>query len=282
MPRKEKQGNLVCMAELVFLKLGGSLITDKNKPNTPRLEVIKRLAAEIKEALDARSHDLSLIIGHGSGSFGHPLAAKYKLTAGATGPESWFGFAQVGAVAARLNRIIVDCLLEAGIPAITFQPSASARTRKDQLMYFETYAIREVIKHGLAPVVYGDVTIDAVQGVNIVSTEQLFDNLAREFSPERILLAGDLDGVYTADPKVNPQAELIEEISSENWSEVELALGGSQAIDVTGGMYSKVRGIYHLTLAMPPMQGMIFSGEKPGNVKEALLGKVVHFGTLIN
>lgn len=270
------------MSELLFLKLGGSLITDKTKPNTPRLEVIKRLATEIKGVIDVRGDDLSLIIGHGSGSFGHPLAAKYKLTAGATGPESWLGFAEVSAVAARLNRIVVDCLLEAGVPAITFQPSASTRTRKDQLMYFETYSIREVLKHGLVPVIYGDVTIDAVQGVNIVSTEQLFDNLAREFNPERILLAGDLDGVYTADPKIDPNAELIEDISSENWSQVEVALDRAQAVDVTGGMYSKVRGIYHLTLAMPPMQGMIFSGEKPGNVTEVLLGKVVSFGTLIN
>jgi isopentenyl phosphate kinase len=149
-------------------------------------------------------------------------------------------------------------------------------------MYFETYSIREVIKHGLVPVVYGDVAIDAVQGLNVVSTEQLFDNLAREFNPERILLAGDLDGVYTADPKTDPTAELIEEIDSINWGEIEGILGGSQATDVTGGMFSKVRAMYHLTLAMPPMQAMIFSGNKPGNIKEVLLGKVVDFGTLIN
>lgn len=270
------------MSELVLLKLGGSLITDKNQPNTPRLETIQRLAAEIKAALTARGDDLSLIIGHGSGSFGHPLAAKYKTTEGATGPESWFGLAEISAAAARLNRIVVDILLEAGIPAISFQPSASTRTRKSQLMYFETYSMREVIKHGLVPVVYGDVTVDAVQGVNIVSTEQLFDNLAREMNPERILLAGDVEAVYAGDPKTNPDATLIEEVDSTNWEDVEALLGGSQAVDVTGGMYSKVRDMYHLTLAMPPMQAMIFSGETADNVKEVLLGSVVDFGTLIN
>jgi isopentenyl phosphate kinase len=270
------------MSELVLLKLGGSLITDKTRPNTPRLDVLQRLAGEIKEALTARGPDLQLIIGHGSGSFGHPPAARYKVTAGATGPESWLGLAEVSAAAARLNRIVVDCLLEAGVPAIAFQPSASTRTRQGQLMYFETYAIKEVIKHGLAPVVYGDVTIDAVQGVNIVSTEKLFDNLARELNPERILLAGDLDGVYTGDPKMNPDAELIEDIDSSNWDEVKDMLGGSQAEDVTGGMFTKVRDMYHLTLAMPPMQAMILSGAEANNVKNVLLGAVVNFGTLIN
>jgi len=270
------------MSELVLLKLGGSLITEKTQPNRPRVEVIKRLAREIKEALTIRDDDLSLIIGHGSGSFGHPPAKKYKITAGATGPESWLGLAEVSAAAARLNRIVTDLLLEAGVPAITFQPSASTRTRKDQLMYFETYSLKEVIRHGLVPVVYGDVSIDAVQGVNIVSTEKIFDNLAREMNPNRILLAGDLEGVYTGDPKVDPQAELIEEIDAMNWAEIEATLGGSQATDVTGGMYTKVRAMYHLTLAMPPMQAMVFSGEKPDNLKEVLLGTVVDFGTLIN
>jgi len=270
------------MSELVLLKLGGSLITDKNHPNTPRLEVINRLAGEIKEAISVRQDELTIIIGHGSGSFGHPPAAKYKITEGAVGPESWRGLAEVSAAAARLNRIVVDCLLAAGVPAISFQPSASTRTRKNQLMYFETYAIKEVIKHGLIPVVYGDVTIDAVQGINIVSTEQLFDNLARELNPNRILLAGDLPGVFSGDPKTNSAAELIEDIDSSNWDEVKEMLAGSQAQDVTGGMFTKVRDMYHLTLAMPPMQAMVFSGEEPGNIKESLLGTVVDFGTLIN
>ena len=270
------------MTELVLLKLGGSLITDKTQPNTPRLNVINRLALEIKSALNERRNDLRLVIGHGSGSFGHAAAAKYKITQGAAGPESWYGLAQVSAAAARLNRIVMDALLAADIPAIAFQPSASARMRQGQLMYFETHALKTVLEHGLIPVVYGDVSVDAVQGVNIVSTEKLLDSLARELNPERILLAGDMDGVYTADPKLNSAAELIEDIDAANWPEVEIALGGSLATDVTGGMYTKVRDMYHLTLAMPPMQAMIFSGDKAGNVESALLGTPADFGTLIN
>ena len=106
--------------------------------------------------------------------------------------------------------------------------------------------------------------------------------MARELNPNRILLAGDMDGVYTHDPKTHANAELIEDIDSSNWHEIEDVLGGSQATDVTGGMYTKVRAMYHLTLAMPPMQAMVFSGEKEGNVKEVLSGAVVNFGTLIN
>lgn len=268
--------------ELVLLKLGGAIITDKTQPNTPNLEVLKRLAAEIKSALDARGDELGLIIGHGSGSFGHVAATKYKTTQGDLGAESWRGLVEVTAAASRLNRIVMDVLLDAGIPAIHFQPFASARTRKDQLMYMETYSLKAVLEHGLVPVVYGDAAIDAVQGMNIVSTEKIFDNLARELNPERILLASDVAGVFTADPKTNPDAELIEDIDSSNWDDVVVSLGEAQTADVTGGMFTKVRDIYHLTLAMPPMQAMIFSGLVAGNVENALLGNAADFGTLIN
>ncbi len=37
-------------ARLVFLKLGGSLITVKDRPHTPRLDVLERLAQEIAGA----------------------------------------------------------------------------------------------------------------------------------------------------------------------------------------------------------------------------------------
>jgi len=176
----------------------------------------------------------------------------------------------------------MDALLDHGIPAIAFQPSASTRTRKQQLMYFETFALKEVLKHNLVPVVHGDVSVDAVQGMNIVSTEQLFDNLARELNPNRILLASNVDGVYAGGPKMDSDVDFFDYIDPSNWAEVETHLDGSQSADVTGGMYTKVRDMYHLTLAMPPMQAMIFSGERPENVKEVLLGRTVDFGTLIN
>jgi isopentenyl phosphate kinase len=258
------------------------VITDKTKPFTARLDVIERVAEEIKNSLADRGDDLRLIIGHGSGSFGHEAAAKYQTHQGAVGPDSWLGFAEVAAAAADLNNIVMKALRAAGVPAIKFQPSASTRTRGEQLMYFETFPIKEVLQHGLVPVVYGDVSVDANQGMSIVSTETLFDNLARELSPDRIILAGQVDGVYEADPLTNPAAEPIDSIDSSNWEEVEAMLTGSHGVDVTGGMFSKVRDMYRLTLAMPPMQAMIMSAEEPGYVEMVLKGQMVDFGTLIN
>jgi len=270
------------LSELVLLKLGGSVITDKTNPFTARTDVINRLATEIKNALDERGDDLQLIIGHGSGSFGHEVANKYQTHKGAVSADSWLGFAEVAAAAAELNYIVLTALRRAGVPALKFQPSASTRTRGNQLMYLETFPLKEALSHGLVPIVYGDVSIDASQGMSIVSTEKLFDNLARELTPARIILAGQVDGVYESDPLANPAAGIIEDIDRTNWDEVELMLGGSHGTDVTGGMFTKVQEMYRLTVAMPPMQAMIISAEEAGNVEAVLKGQTVNFGTLIN
>ena len=110
------------MSELVLLKLGGSVITDKNNPFTARGDVIRRLGREIRGALDERP-DLQLILGHGSGSFGHVVAQKYRTREGAVHEDSWRGYAETAAAAARLNRLVTDLLLEEGVPVVSYQPS---------------------------------------------------------------------------------------------------------------------------------------------------------------
>jgi isopentenyl phosphate kinase len=269
------------MSELVLLKLGGSVITDKNQPFTARERVIRRLGQEIRQTLDDWP-DLQLILGHGSGSFGHVIAQRYRTREGAVNPDQgWRGYAETAAAAARLNRLVTDLLLEEGLPIVSFQPSASARCRKGDLMYFDTYPMQQTLEAGLVPLVYGDVAVDAVQGFTIISTEQIFDNIARELQPARIILAGIVDGVYDSDPVANPDASRYEEISLNNWREVEAKLGGSHGTDVTGGMFSKVQEMYHLALAQPPLQVHIISGEMPNHVARALSGSDSSIGTLI-
>lgn len=268
------------MSELVLLKLGGSVITDKNSPFTAREGVVRRLGREIREALDDRP-DLGLILGHGSGSFGHVVAQKYRTREGVVHEDSWRGYSETAVAASRLNRLVTDWLLEEGVPVVSYQPSASARCRKGDLMYFDTHPMKQALEAGLVPLVYGDVAVDAVQGFTIISTEQIFDNIARELQPARIILAGVVDGVYDADPFTHPDASRYEQITLDNWTEVGATLGGSHGTDVTGGMFSKVRDMYHLMLAQPPLQIHIISGEIPGHVASALSGSDSDFGTLI-
>ena len=62
---------------MMILKLGGSLLTDKRKERSLREEDLKRIGKEIAEGAQAIKG--GLVIVHGGGSFGHPLASKYDL-----------------------------------------------------------------------------------------------------------------------------------------------------------------------------------------------------------
>ena len=111
----------MALQRLVFLKLGGSLITDKARPATPRINVLKRLAGEIAQAIQNQP-DLSLILGHGSGSFGHVTAKEYGTRQGVQTPGQWQGFVEVWRHANALNRLVMDALAGAGLGALAISP----------------------------------------------------------------------------------------------------------------------------------------------------------------
>ncbi len=261
--------------ELIFLKLGGSLITDKAKAFTAREEVIRRAAREVKRALASKPR-LRLLLGHGSGSFGHFVAKRFDLLR----TKNWRGYAETGAAAARLNRLVADIFLEEGVPIVSIQPSASALCRDGKLVHLEVHPIKEALIHGLVPLVYGDVAMDKELGCTIVSTEQIFAYLARKLRPQWIILAGRVDGVFTADPLVKPEARPIEEITPENFAMVEEVLAGSHGVDVTGGMLSKVRIMYQLVQDQPSIRIRLISGERPGLIEKSISGEY-EGGTLI-
>ncbi len=191
------------MSGLIFLKLGGSLITDKRVAETPRLDVLTRLAQEIAHAR-ADQPTLRLVIGHGSGSFGHVVGSRYGTRHGVTSAQGWYGFAATGDAAARLNRLVTAALLNAGIPAWSIQPGAVVRAVDGKVVTGPTETVALALDRGLVPVVYGDVVLDSVRGGTIASTEEIFEQLVQDLHPSRLILAGEVDGVFSADPQLDP------------------------------------------------------------------------------
>lgn len=251
---------------LVFVKLGGSLITDKRGENVFRADAAKRVACEIKAALDAQP-DLRLLIGHGSGSFGHVAARQYGTMAGVQTPEQWRGFAYVATVAAELNHLMAKTLDSAGVPVWRMQPSASAQSHDGVIQHMALEPIRAALEHSIVPLVYGDVSLDDVRGGTIVSTETIFFYLARHLPASQILLLGDVDGV------LDQTGAVIPTITPTTLTVIEAALGGSAGTDVTGGMESKVRDMVALVEAVSNLTIRIMNGAQPGLLEATLLGQ---------
>ena len=258
---------------MIFLKLGGSLITDKARPETSRPEVLARIGAEIAAARQA-DLGLRLLVGHGSGSFGHPAASRYGTYRGASTPDDWLGFAVVWQVANQLHRLVVDSLRQAGLPAMSFPPSASAVTEDGALSVMSMEPLARALEAGLLPVVAGDVAFDRRRGSTIISTERIFSYLAPFLRPTRLLLAGIEPGVladYPAGDEILPWVGLSHLTSGK--------ITGAATTDVTGGMAEKVRHALSLVEVLPDLEIRIFSGAAPGAIRRALAGEAI--GTLV-
>ncbi|MGD0172901.1 MAG: isopentenyl phosphate kinase [Anaerolineales bacterium] len=257
--------------EVVFLKLGGSLITDKSRARTARPDTIRRLVEEIAQARKAVP-GLRLVLGHGSGSFGHMEAKKFETAEGVRSAEDWHGFTMVWAAADQLNRIVTDALAAGGVPAIRIAPSSCAILADGRLAEMPVAPVWSALDAGLIPVVYGDAVFDRTRGGGIASTEMVFAHLARSIHPQRILLAGIERGVFEDYPA---REVLLPRIRAAGWEEIRTKLEGSAHTDVTGGMLSKVREMLDLILREENLHVLVFSGEIEGNVRRALSGETL-------
>jgi isopentenyl phosphate kinase len=259
---------------MIFLKLGGSLITDKTRVESLRKGVLQRIAQEIGRAFSTKP-DLQLVIGHGGGSFGHVAAAQYNTRAGVNTRKQWQGFAVVSDAAARLNKQVRVSLLGAGVPAITFQPSASAVCEDGKILVMEITPIRTALEAGLVPLVYGDVAVDGAIGGTIISTEEILSFIAAVLKPDWLLFAGETNGVNDA------ASQIVPTINRSNLKDLDSVLKGSRGTDVTGGMDSKVRGMVELVEQFPNMKVRLFSGLVSGQVESVLLNPDSTIGTVI-
>lgn len=254
---------------VTLIKLGGSIITNKEIPMELRKDVLKRLVREIKQARTKKTDEL-IVVGHGQGSFAHVPAVKYQTMNGFISEDSRLGMAIVQDSAAQLNRLVVHEFLAAGIPAVTLAPANSLITRHRQPDAFFTEVFEEYIKQGLFPVTHGDVIVDRGQGCTIWSTEEVLAFFAAEFvkrgwNVSQIIHVVEVDGFYDADKHVVP------EITAQNWPTLQSALSDTKGFDVTGGMGLKITE--SLKLAKLGIKSRIVSGLKKDNVYNALVGQ---------
>lgn len=256
------------MEKLILIKLGGSVITDKSKPFTARIDVIKRLVGEIKQA--GKVYRGKILIGHGSGSFGHTVAARYKTQEGIINRDSIKGFSLTADAAIKINRIIVGECLNQDLPVVSFSPLSFIYSKDGKPLAVFTSQIEKALEIGLLPIVYGDVIMDEAAGFCIYSGEKTLDLLAIKLSKyykiDRIIMVGDTDGVW------DKKGKTIAKITPQNFNGIKKFLSGSASADVTGGMLHKVEESLNLA-EKENISTVIINGKKKDNLLKAIAGK---------
>jgi len=214
------------LAPVILAKLGGSVITDKGKPFSFREEVVSALGKEI-----ATSHQLVVLV-HGGGSFGHPVAKEYGLTSGAysRGGE---GVSKTRDAMYALDQLVCRTLMGAGVETYPFAPFDLLVSSKEK--HARSW-LGKLLASGLCPVTFGDVS-SYPRGFRILSGDTIMHELAKVLRPVRCVFALDVDGIYRGGAEKKwERGNLLRTISVSQMSKLKVGLGD----DATGGIKLKL------------------------------------------
>jgi len=286
---------------VMLVKLGGSLITDKRGTEAARHEVMARLAAELAEGLPAaRERGLAVVLGHGSGSFGHVAAAEHGVVDG-LGPGSpsnsaadpagraarLAGASSTQGKAAHLHRLLLAELRRAGLAPFSIAPSSALVAARRQPAHLAAEPLALALAAGFLPVVYGDLVTDREQGVAICSTEAVFQAIVEAlpgygYRVAEALWLGETAGVYdeagetiptiAAGPSLGAPAGAAA-AGAGGTAGVVATAGAAEGTDVTGGMAHRLETA--LALATAGVPSRIADGTEPGLLARALAGEEI-------
>lgn len=228
--------------KLIIIKLGGSIITDKTKTRpTPNVAAISNLALELQKIYAVNKYHLILV--HGAGSFGHPLAKKYQLNKGMRTKEQVLGFALTDQKMLELNSLIMDQLLSKNIPVVSLPPRSFVTQSAGEFHGFDDQLIRRYLGNNQIPILFGDCVLDNKWGCSILSGDTIVAFLADKLKADRVIFLSDVDGVFEEDPKQNPKAKMIPLINNSNIAVIIERISPSNHDDVTGEMQGKLLAI---------------------------------------
>ena len=242
----------------VVLKLGGSVITDKDTPETVDDDA---LGAAV-DAIAAADPD-RLVLVHGGGSFGHVAAADRGISREAGSRDAADVWAVHDAMR-RLNDAVLRRLHDAGVAAVPVHPLSVAARDEGEALAVPLDSTATLLGEGFVPVLHGDVVGHAGAGATVVSGDELVTRLAAGLDADRVGLCSTVTGVYDDDGEVIPRITEFDAVAD--------AVGGSESTDVTGGMAAKVRALLDLDAPAhvfgPESLSAFLAGDPAGTVIE--------------
>lgn len=251
---------LVLANNIVILKLGGSVITTKSKPQTLNIRAIKNIAQIIRE------FDKPIIIVHGAGSFGHYFAKRFRISNKPT--TSIKAITQIRESMIKLNSSVIEIFNKYKINTLAFSP-ISMYNKKNILLHWEHY-LKKMLNMDMVPITYGDI-IPGSKGFYIISGDVIVKDLTHLLNPRNVVFASDIDGLYS---DINDKSTLIKKVQINKRYSMNFH---TKKFDVTGGIQTKLKQA--LDIAQLGTNVQITNGLRPRILMKALNGE--HIGTLI-
>ena len=237
---------------MILIKLGGSIITNKEKPLSSRRKTIDNIMKQIKKIKEPK------IIVHGGGSYGHYWSVKYDMH---TKPakNDMRGVAIVKNSMVELNKIILDIAVKNRINAYCLPPTDFMNGNKP--IKNKILTINDISKSGLTPVTFGDALWFGQKKSYILSGDVIMTTIAKILKPRLSVFVLNVNGVYS-DLKTK---KLIYDFKKDR---PKIARNSK---DVTGGMGRKITEASKMAKA--GMKVFFVNGNKPQRISDAVSGK---------
>ncbi len=253
----------------VLIKLGGSVITQKDQADTLRSQVLDRLVAELSRA-QAQMPETQFVVGHGHGGFAHRPAAEYQVPAGFTAEKGPIGMVKTLAAVSQLHQVVLEAMLAHGLPAASFRLANTLVTHQTQPAHWDGAVFHAYLERGILPVTCGDVMADTAQGCSLWSTEMVLGFLADDLRAHqqpvtKIIHVTETAGVLDA------AGQTVPVISRATEAEAQALITTTKGVDVSGGMWHKIEE--SLLAADQGIESDIITGLEPDNLYRCLLGQ---------
>ena len=233
----------------VVLKLSGEAFASSSSVDTIDTEIVDRIAAELADAREELGVEIAVVVGGGN------------IWRGALGEAVGMDRAQadyMGMLATVINALALQDALERR------GQECRVQTAIQMAQIAEPYIRRRAVRH----LEKGRIVIFAAGMGNPFFTTDTPAALRAVEIEAGVLLKGThggVDGVYTADPRTNPDALKLDRVSFMDVVNQDL-----RAMDLTAITFCKDNGL--------PI--LVFDVMTPGNVRRALVGEPI--GTLIS
>jgi isopentenyl phosphate kinase len=234
---------------MILIKLGGSIITNKQRPLSARTSAIDKIAKQLKKIQEP------FIVVHGGGSFGHYWSVKYGMH---TKPARYDlrGVSIVKNSMIELNKIVLDCFVKNKLAPYCLPPTDFMDG--DKPIPSKVKEIKKIAESGLIPVTYGDALWYGGKKSYILSGDRIMSIVAKSLRPRLAVFVLNVDGLY-ADLKTK---KLIH-----NMKDDQVSIQGI-SMDVTGGMKRKVQEATRISKM--GLKVFFVNGNKPERITDAI------------